>query len=187
MKRFAILGVLMLGVLAWAVAGSAVADPPGDGEPGGNHYPSQSDPRDCGDGDEIVFDGATVLWPPNHKYRSSTVVANGSDATEMVTLSTTVTSDEAPDALGSGNTGDDTGSTENPPAQMSSGTGSAGPNTHTMRAERSGIPLNPGEPDSGRTYTIEAVATFDNGTKECTETFEVNVPHDMRDRRSLIG
>lgn len=183
MKRFAIFGALALGVLTWAVAGSAVATNHDTTDK--NKFPSKSDVRDCGDGDTIAFNGATVLWPPNHKYRSLTVLADGSDDTEMVTLMTTITSSQDDNGIGDGNTVDDTGTVENPPVQSSSGTGSAGPNTHKVRGERSGKPLVPGEPDAGRTYTIEAMATFDDGAKECTETFEVNVPHDMRDKKSL--
>jgi hypothetical protein len=42
---------------------------------------------------------------------------------------------------------------------------------HQLRGERSGT-------GDGRTYTIDAKATFDNGIKSCEQTFTVTVPHD---------
>jgi hypothetical protein len=137
------------------------------------------------DGDTISFSGATVLWPPNHKYRTVTITATDTDtATELVdndytTLTTMATSNQPELGGGSGHTLDDT----NPAAASTSGSESASQDIQ-LRGERAGHdPLK-----AGRTYTITAMATFDgmgtmpNSSEHCNATFTVTVPHDMGNR-----
>jgi hypothetical protein len=104
--------------------------------------------------DRVVFTGPTTLWPPDHKNVQVTIDAIDSENNEMVTLSTSTTSDSA-----------DAG-----PPQMDT---QVGHNTHVIQleAERSG------QAQSGRTYTITAMAMMSD-TNHCTETFTVVVPHD---------
>jgi hypothetical protein len=160
-------GLLVLASVAFATSGGAAS---------GNQFPSKTDSQACsgGDGDNsIVFNGPDKLWPPNHKYRYITITADGgkdplgNPSSEMVSLSTTVTSDEGELEHGSGHTLLDA----NPPAAMNMGTGKTSV-THGLRGERSGR-------GDGRTYTIDAKATFDNGLSSCEKTFTVTVPHDM--------
>src|SRR5262245_33372300 len=59
------------------------------------------------DGDTIAFSGPTVLWPPNHKYRTVTITATDNGSLEVpgmdyVTLDTATTSDQPELGLGSG-------------------------------------------------------------------------------------
>jgi hypothetical protein len=156
MKRIAALFVLA----GLAVVGTAVASAD-SGNPNG-------DTRDCGNGNSIKLTGPTSLWPPNHKYRTETITATGGRPL-TVTLNTTVTSNEPDVGLGSG--GPQHALDANPPAAMNSGQGSA-TTSHQLRGERSGK-------GSGRTYTIDAKATFDQGASQCEQTFTVTVPHDM--------
>ncbi|HEX8003239.1 MAG TPA: hypothetical protein VF519_11140 [Mycobacteriales bacterium] len=163
------LGVLGLGV----IAALGVATP---GFSGGNKYAPVEATRDCGDGDTVDWLGAITLWPPNHKFQSSTVAANGSDADEAVSIAI------VPSVLDA--TGGD-GGAEHDPDWMYESAPATGNGTATqdlaLRAERSGR----GE---GRTYTIDWTATFDDGAKTCTSKddgqtpFTVSVPHDMRDK-----
>lgn len=164
-------GVLGLGV----VAALGVATP---GFTGGNKYAPVADTRDCGDGDAVNWLGATTLWPPNHKFQSSTVAADGSDDTEGVSIAIVPSVTDA--------VGGDGGANHDPDWMYESapatGTGTATQDL-ALRAERSGR----GE---GRVYTIDWTATFDNGLKECSSTdegqtpFTVTVPHDMRDKKN---
>lgn len=135
----------------------------------GNKYPRTTDARDCGNGDQVIFSGAKELWPPNHKYQSLTVTADGSDDTENVSIMTSITSSEDEFEIGSGHTAADA----MPPMAADDGMGEASV-SHMVRAERSG------RNKDGRTYTIDAHATFDNGSKSCDETFVVHVAHDQR-------
>lgn len=152
-------GGLMLAAVAPGIAQS------------GNKYPKGTDVRDCGQDNTITFEGAKTLWPPNHKYQSFTITAEAGNPMDMVSLSTTVSHDQE----GLNGSGPPTSMRPDavPPAAMDSGQGSASV-SHSIRSSRSGRDMD------GRTYTIEATATF-NGN-ECTETFEVHVPHDMRNR-----
>jgi hypothetical protein len=130
-----------------------------------------TDTRDCGMGNTIAFTGSTTLWPPNHKYRSFTITATSSIPADMVTLTSTGSDDEVVDGEelnGSGNTANDV--TPNPASD--SGTGSAS-TTQSVRGERSGR-------GDGRTYTIDAMATFGMGTMPCDQKFTITVPHDQR-------
>lgn len=182
MRKYLTIGVA--GVLGAAVlSGAAIAgqDAVTDAK---NKFPKGSDVRDCdkpivagvdAGSDTIVFHGANTLWPPNHKYRTVEISAVGDSATEGTKLRTTVTSDQPDNDIGDGNTTADgtPASIESEDADDGETDGTAGPNAHLLRAERAG-PLQ-----DGRTYTIVANATFDNGTDQCMETFTVYVPHDM--------
>lgn len=160
-------GVLSVGV----IAALGVATP---GFTGGNKYAPIADQRVCGGDDVVNWLGATTLWPPNHKFQSSTVAAVGNDSTEGVTLAIRPVVTDA--------TGGDGGSQHDPDFMYSDSPANTGKGTATvdnqLRSERSGK----GE---GRTYTIHWTATFDNGTEECTSEdgshapFVVEVPHDM--------
>jgi hypothetical protein len=139
------------------------------------------------DGDTITFSGPTVLWPPNHKYRTVTITASDSsteavtEATDpdYVTLATTATSNQAELGNGSGHTLNDT----SPAMASTSGTETA-TQAIQLRGERDGVDPT----KSGRTYTINAMATFDgssgmaNSMEHCSATFTVTVPHDMGQR-----
>lgn len=165
------IGVLGLG----AVAALGVATP---GFSGGNKYAAVADSRDCGSGDAVNWLGATTLWPPNHKFQSSTVAADGSTDTENVSIAIVPSLTDA--------TGGDGGAQHDPDWQYESAP-ATGAGTATqdlaLRSERSGR----GE---GRTYTIHWTATFDDGAKTCSSTddgqtpFTVSVPHDMRDKKN---
>lgn len=149
---------------------------PGLAQPG-NKYPPGSDVRKCDDiagddSDVVVFEGARTLWPPNHKYQPVTITAEATeDPNDDVTIATVVSHNQE----GLNGAGDPSAPDVIPPAAADAGKGKASVE-HLIAAERSGRDME------GRTYTIEATATFNMGTKECTETFEVYVPHDMRDR-----
>jgi len=168
------LKISKFGVLGLGIAAALAVTAPGFA--GGNKYASVADSRDCGDGDTVDWLGAIKLWPPNHKFQSSTVAANGSDSTEGVSIAI---EPSVFDAAG----GD--GGPQHDPDWMYESTPATGTGTATqdlaLRAERSGR----GE---GRTYTIDWTATFDNGSKTCTSKddgqtpFTVTVPHDMRDK-----
>jgi hypothetical protein len=136
------------------------------------------------DGDTIAFSGATVLWPPNHKYRTVTITAtdngDGESAGDYTTLHTVTTSDQPELGPGSGHsTGD-----ADPAVGDANGNGSASQDI-ALRGERAGMFKE------GRTYTIKATATFDgmegtdqsppqpNMSERCSATFTVTVPHDM--------
>lgn len=133
---------------------------------------------DCGEGNTVTFSGPSYLWPPNHKYRTVSFVAQDGDddMTDGVTLATEGTHEEFVDGEelnGTGNTADDFY-----PA-MATGTGDGSANTsHQVRGERSGR-------GDGRTYTILYEATFDGPLPlettgaPCTGSFTIEVPHDM--------
>ena len=160
----------MLGLVAAAglLGALAVAAPGSAGPEFRNKYASQTSTDDCGGGDTVNYEGPLKLWPPNHKFQPVTIVADGSDDQEGVSLNTHV------DVLDE--VGGDGGPNHDPDAlpvdDMDSGNGSATTN-HELRSERSGK----GE---GRTYTISYEATFNNGASSCTGSFDVKVPHDMR-------
>lgn len=142
---------------------------------------------DCEDseGNQLIFRGDLQMWPPNHKYQDLDVTALDADGDgEQITLTTRVTHDEyvtdwmpaseddeePEEEVGAGNTSDDA----RPFFAMDSGTESV-TNEHEVRSERSGR-------GDGRTYTIVADATFDQ--ESCSQTWEVEVPHDMRSHRA---
>lgn len=145
-----------------------------------NKYSDTMVTRDCGDSDTVVYDGPLKMWPPNHKLQSTSVTATdgGDDNGDGTTLSLT---DAITDFAGG-----DGGATHDPDVMYPNGPSASGNGSATvdvqLRSERSGR----GE---GRTYTINWVATFDDGEKTCTSAdegqspFTVTVPHDMRGGR----
>jgi len=99
-----------------------------------------------------------VLWPPNHKMVTVRVDAKVTDNCSATTWRIiSVTSNQAVDAKGSGNTSPDWRITDN--------------HTVLLRAERSG------KGKAGRTYTITVQATDKAGNKSASSTVTVTVPH----------
>ena len=141
---------------------------------GGNKYESVAASRTCGD-DSVNWLGALKLWPPNHKYVPSTIVATGDDG-ESVTLDVMPDYDES--AMGG-----DGGPQHDPDWEVTDSPANTGTKTATvdlkLRAERSGQ-------GDGRVYTVDWTAVF--GGEECSSLdgttehapFVVTVPHDMR-------
>jgi hypothetical protein len=166
-------------VAASAVGALAFATPGLAGSEYKNKYPDVTQSVACGDdGDVVTYAGPLKMWPPNHKLQLTTVTATeGEDGDPL----DEVTLELVPDVLDAA--GGDGGPNHDPDFAyaegdatpgMASGTGSAAEDLF-LRAERSGK----GE---GRVYTITFNATFDNGlpTEDCTGSFTVEVPHDMR-------
>ena len=159
---------------ALAVCGMVAAVSPATGSPtdSKNTFGKTKVTHDCGNGDTIVFQGPTKLWPPNHKYRTVTISANESHPAPF-SFTDTVSSDEGELAPGSGHTVADAA----PPAGGGSGVGpDSASQSHMLRAERTGS-------GDGRTYTIDVDAKFDAGATDCKATFTVTVPHDLRGGR----
>ena len=158
------------------VAALGVAVP---GFAGGNKYAATALSRDCGDGDVVNWLGALKLWPPNHKLQPVSVSADGSDSTEGVSIEV--------DPVVTDAVGGDGGPNHDPDFTYTSGPAATGSGVATvdfaLRSERSGR-------GDGRTYTINWLATFDDGQKVCSsddedqDPFVVTVPHDMRDKRN---
>lgn len=155
-------------VVGLAVAAPATANRPQDAK----DQTAETDRRVCNDeGDAIVFVGDKLMWPPNHKYQDFSVTADNADDGQTA-LEVAVTHDEytedGQEEVGSGNTDDDAREAAQADAN------SAGDVTleNGARSERSGR-------GDGRTYTVTAIAEFD-GQEPCEETFEIEVPHDMR-------
>ncbi|HVF12418.1 MAG TPA: hypothetical protein VNA87_04960 [Actinomycetota bacterium] len=139
-------------------------------------------------GRTISYAGPAKLWPPNHKFYPNPIgiVASSTDRTDRVTLDTEAGHDQAAEdgtgeMNGSGNTGPDRTSGPadkqepdiSPIVANATGTGTAQITNFKVRVERSG------QDKTGRTYWIDAVATFD-GEHCLPETFNIIVPHDMR-------
>lgn len=100
----------------------------------------------------------SVLWPPNHQMKSIHVQAQVTDACGPATWKIlSVTSNESPDAKGSGHTATDW--------KIS------GDHSLSLRAERSGQ-------GTGRIYTITIQATDASGNT-AKKTVTVTVPHDQ--------
>jgi hypothetical protein len=100
----------------------------------------------------------STLWPPNHKFVTVQVNATVTDACGPTTWKViSVTSSEAVDAKGSGNTSPDWKIT--------------GDHTVQLRAERTG-----GNKD-GRVYTITVQAKDAAGNLSAPATVQVTVPH----------
>ena len=163
----ALLGMAALGATAFA-APSIAANENSDFK---NKYESGTQTVACGDdGDTVTYAGPERLWPPNHKLQPVSITAtegDDADPTDEVTITV------VPDVIDA--TGGDGGPQHDPDhtGELSDeGTGSATADFN-LRSERSGK----GE---GRTYDLDWVATFDNTLDECTGTFTVVVPHDMR-------
>ena len=107
---------------------------------------------------EILYDtAALVLWPPNHKMVTTLTNIRAVDLSgETLTVSVSITSSEAVDANGSGNTDPDWSVADD-------GT------SVDLRAERAGNGTN-------RVYTIALSATDGSGNAT-VDTVEVTVPH----------
>jgi hypothetical protein len=103
-----------------------------------------------------------ILWPPNHGMVNVTIAANAADNSGLVVLSAVVSSNEAQEGLGDGDTAPDW--TEPVIDQVN------GVITLQLRAERSGS-------GNGRTYTIMVTAT-DAAGNASMENVKIIVPHD---------
>ena len=111
-----------------------------------------------------VFTSASVstnlLWPPNHKLIPVQVTATATDICGAVTTKIkSITSNQSPNAKGSGHTSNDWKIT--------------GDLTAELRAERTG------KDKGGRIYTITVEATDEAGNTAHTNLL-VTVPHDQR-------
>ena len=110
-----------------------------------------------------------VLWPPNHKSKTVTISASGSNGECNVEIKG-VTQDEAIDAPGSGNTtGFDAENCSN----------DSNASSVDLRAERSGT-------GNGRTYDIDYTVTEPllSGGSTCSRDVIAIVPHDQRVNQS---
>ena len=108
------------------------------------------------------------IWPPNHKYHTFTAgdFVKSADSTRGSSLRiVSVSSDEADDATGNGNTSPDIVITC--------------PATVDLRAERQGN-------GDGRVYSIVIVHT-DSGGNQSSATAHVVVPHDRSGRVAVEG
>lgn len=104
-----------------------------------------------------------VLWPPNHKMVPIAVTAVVTDVCGPSSWKiTSITSNQAADAIGSGNTSVDYEIT--------------GKHTANVRSERSGTSVS-------RIYTITIEAVDAAGNKSQPKTVTVTVPHDKRPTR----
>lgn len=135
-----------------------------------NKYPDgQQSAEDCTlDGDELTYYGPTKMWPPNHKLQDILFVATNSTGGPVDIAVTPHVTDVAGGDGGVQHDPDVVYSGESPAA---AGTGEV-ELPMALRSERSGK----GE---GRTYTLDAVATFDM-VRSCSMQVVVAVPHDMR-------
>jgi hypothetical protein len=158
-------------VAAFGLVGPGVA-----GSDFKNKYGDTTASHDCGDGDTIDYAGPLKMWPPNHKLQDVLMSATDGESNPVegqaneTTLAVTV---DVLDAVGG-----DGGPQHDPDVFFPAGSPAATGNPTAevpfqLRSERSGK----GE---GRAYDVRADATFDNGTKSCSWTMQVVVPHDMR-------
>lgn len=163
-----------LGVLASA----AVVLPGWASGPGfDNKYENTTISRDCGDGDMVIYAGPEKMWPPNHKLQDVSVTATDGDGDNVALEIVGNVTDVA---------GGDGGKNHDPDVFYPNGPASSGSGSATvdvqLRSERSGK-------GDGRTYTLDWVAEFDDGSKVCTSQdagqapFTIVVPHDMRGGR----
>jgi hypothetical protein len=104
----------------------------------------------------------TILWPPDHKMVSVSIV-DVTDPDPVTILINKITQDEPVDAPGSGNT--------SPDAILPDPLGT-NTNKAMIRAERAG-------PGTGRIYFISFRATDNTTGLQCTGTASVFVPHDQ--------
>lgn len=147
-------------------------------------------------GNYIEFAAPPALWPPNHKYYEDiviTAVDGGDDPDDNFVLTTTGTHNQYEGDVeqnGTGNTGDDVrpedglfnseddedgdGNVEFIAEQESDG-GEAS-EAWWARAERSGHKST--IDTAGRQYNFTASTSIDG--EDCSATFSVIVPHDMR-------
>jgi hypothetical protein len=161
----------------------AFADKPGDTDTTKTSKGQQI--RYCGDAQNtLVLDGSQILWPPNHKMVDEVVTATSTgEAMPMGTTAFTLEAASVEDvAGGDGSPNQDTdgdGVSDSSAATMATDTDGDRSATaiYQVRAERSGK-------GTGRTYTINWQATFDDGSM-CTSgdegqsPFTIFVPHDQ--------
>lgn len=115
--------------------------------------------------DTIEYFGPVKMWPPNHKLQDLTFVATNGGGDLTTELAVTA---QLLDAVGG-----DGGPQHDPDFVDGAGAGTDSATAVAQaRSERSGK----GE---GRTYTVTANGLFD-GTRRCSLTVVVEVPHDMR-------
>lgn len=164
--------LILAATLAAVVAAPAAAGP-GNSDAAKVRPGSQSDvvTEVCNDesGDTITLDGPTLIWPPNHKLVDVAITMTDVDDEGEVMFGTMSSHDEimedGTEMNGSGNTAEDAVDVDG-----ASGSPSATA-TLQVRAERSGQ-------GDGRVYTVEVSGTA--GDDDCSSTFELLVPHDMR-------
>ena len=107
----------------------------------------------------------TILWPPNHKMVTVSILANASDDSGgPVTLAATVSSNEPENGLGDGDTAPDW---TTPLIDQTDGI-----ITLQLRAERSGR-------GNGRVYTVTITATDGSGNRSQANV-DIIVPRDQR-------
>lgn len=181
---------LILSIIATGLVTAASVVPAANaGKPfSGPAYQSSAHVVECKDGNgerygSITYNGPDKMWPPNHKYVNTTVVATSDDGGE-VTLTSTVTNsqyDGSAEQNGAGHTFDDVRIDPRDGSAVQTGQGNVtatsegeGSVTHdvSLRSERAG------SISEGRTYTLQENATIDGNA--CSATFTVTVPHDMR-------
>lgn len=183
---------MLTALLAAAVAGALfIAAPLTAAPPDTNHNNSDvTYAEGCGDGNELLIRAPENLWPPNHKYFEDIYArATGADG-EKITVETRGVHDQYDEDTGieqngSGNTADDftvsdedagfvqdSGDTSDPQIVAIEPGESSVQTDWRARAERSG------RDQTGRTYTLQALAEFQDGM--CDLTVQFLVPHDMR-------
>lgn len=162
-----------------SVAGFGLVGPGSADNEFKNKYGDETVTRDCGDGNTVVLEGPTKLWPPNHKLQDLAVTATDGSGDE-VTL--TVVPDPAQVAGGEKGSG---GPQHDPDVFLPNGPSATGTPSATvpvqLRSERSGLARE------GRTYVLHWEADFDGllpnpcSSMDADQApFEVLVPHDMR-------
>ena len=184
MRRISLLLVAVVGLSAFA--SPLFARPPGTE----NYNKSGNPPAEgCGDDNSLLIHAPTNLWPPNHKYYTDIYALATDEDGGTITLNTRGSHDQYDGDVeenGAGNTGDDItandedvsptytpGDEDSDPEVVAEEIGDGSVQTDWQaRAERSG------RFKEGRTYTLTALATFDDG--ECDVPVTFLVPHDMR-------
>lgn len=137
-----------------------------------NKYDKTQVVHDCGDDATITYDGPLKMWPPNHKLQEVSITATDGDAEPALDETTLAVTFAVTDAAG----GD--GGPQHDPDVIPGAPATGNPSATVpvqIRSERSGR----SGPDGQRVYDLTANATFDNGTSQCSHTFQVVVPHDM--------
>jgi hypothetical protein len=145
------LAAALLSVVPSAAVGSYIPSPPKNKAP------------DC----SYAVASPSVIWPPNHKFRS--VLVDGvtdPDGDEVTITVTTIHQDEPVNTQGDGNTCADAMITDYGRAKV--------------RAERSGTKKVPG---NGRVYHIVFTADDGNGGT-CEGLVKVCVPHDQSKKKT---
>jgi hypothetical protein len=153
----------LVATMALAMPAAALAD-----------SPNTTQTFDCGDGfHTLTLTGSKTLWPPNHKFRSYTVGAQSTNPADFnSTITSAVTVNELATGKGSGGPNHADYASPNPAMGSSSSSGDVS-TQQSLRAERDGF-------GSGRVYTFNVMATWDDGLESCNGTFTVSVPHDQR-------